>query len=1265
MKQKVILSFLLAFLAFSLSAQSSVVTSSFQLNWRGVQLWKAGDYSKKVIDLESAVYIDENLLPWLNKRIDADLAFEYAATVNNAVYVPVPKEESEIVLSALIPTDQPKVRTSVLSERGNGVLDVNVFPFVMRDGQLLKIKSFDLAINKTASAQKSKTATRHTYAPNSVLADGKFVKIRIVNSGIYKLTYEDLSSMGISPANVRIFGYGGAMLEQSFLIPKPDDLPEVTIHMEKGSDGVFNAGDYILFYAQGINKWKFDSSINLFTHTINPYSNYGYYFVSSDKGVGKKIEQQSTTPSDDVDFQIVEEFTDYSVYEKESRSLAQSGKEFYGDYFSDSNPKSITFNFPNSVLTSTAKVRIDVAANASVASSFYLLLEDAQRQTLMIPKRSEDTYEKGKGASAVFAYTPVKDVFNFNLSYSKPNSIASGYLNYIEVNTRRYLKMSGSVMQFQNVDNLGFVAYKQYQLSNASPKIQIWNITDPLNIYRVQTQTENGLLTFTESASEINHYIAIDPTAATAFSKPEIVGTVVNQNLHALAQVEMVILTHPKFLKQAETLAQAHRDIDGMTVEVVTTEQVYNEFSSGAPDATAYRWVMKMLYDRALASGNAADMPKYLLLFGRGTYDNRKLTNESGENLILTYQAENSLVQTQSYVTDDYFGFLDDNEGLQPTNHLVDIGIGRFPVTTVDEAQIVVDKTIGYMKNTNKGSWKNQLCFLADDGDGALHMTQSDEVASLLIKKYPSYQLNKIYLDSYNQEKSASGESYPLARTHFHDLLRNGLLYLNFTGHASNTGWTNEKILTVNDVKSLTNQQLPLWLGATCDFLQFDLKAVSAGEHVLLNPYGGGIGIFSAARPVYASQNHTINLKFSEYLFKRTNGQHNRIGDVVAYAKNNVGAEFNKLSYVYMGDPAVKLNFPTDYNVSTTKIDDGNELGNDTLRAMSVVTVSGIIDDGNGNKIQNFNGELTIVVLDKVQRITTLNNHGDGAMTYSDRPNTLFSGRALVKDGEFSVTFMLPKDIKYNYGTGRINYYAYDKTNEKEAQGYYENFTVGGTNKDVVADTTGPEMKLYMNSENFRSGGKVNETPMFIAHLSDVNGINRVGSGIGHDLLLIVDNDPRKSYVINDYYQTAENDYTKGVVKYKLPELEAGKHTLTFRAWDLLNNSSVQSLEFEAVKGLTPTIFGINNYPNPVIASTRIVVDHDRPETILSTKVDIFDLSGRQIWSFSQANADEINWNLIRADGKKANAGIYLYRVTISTKNSDTYSKSNKMIIVE
>ena len=1265
MKQKIISSFLFILLTFSLLAQSSVGTSSHTLNWRGVQQWKAGDYSKNVITFENAVYIEENQLPWLNKRIDADVAFEYTTTLDNVVYVPVPKEESEIVLSALKPAEQPKVKTSILRERGNSYLDVNIFPFVLHDGQLLKIKSLDLSIMKTASAQKSKAATIHSYAPNSVLADGKFSKIRIVNSGIYKLTYDDLSSMGITPANVRIFGYGGAALEQSFLLPKSDDLPEVSIYMEKGSDGVFNAGDYILFYAQGINKWSYDKSINLFTHLINPYSNYGYYFVTSDKGIGKKIEQKSITLPDEITVQTVNEFTDYNVYEKESKSLAQSGKEFYGDYFGDTTPKSISFNFPNSILTNTTKVRIDVASVSSANSSFYLALEGAQKQSLMVAKSSGDTYDKGTGARAIFTYTPVNDAFNFSLSYSKPNSTSSGYLNYMEVNTRRYLKMSGSVMQFQNVDNLGTVNYKQYQLSNADSKIQIWNITDPLNIYRVSTQMQNGLLTFTESASELSYYIAIDPSAASAFSKPEVLGAVANQNLHALSPVDMIILTHPKFLIQAETLAQAHRDIDQLTVEVVTTEQVYNEFSSGAPDATAYRWVMKMLYDRALASGNTADIPKYLLLFGRGTYDNRKLTYESGENLILTYQADNSLIQTLSYVTDDYFGFLDDSEGLQITNHLVDIGIGRFPVTTVDEAQIVVDKTIGYMKNAKKGNWKNQLCFLADDGDGALHMTQSDNITSILAANYPSYQINKVYLDSYNQESSASGESYPLARTHFHDLLRNGLLYLNYTGHASSTGWTNEKILTVNDVKSLTNQQLPLWVGATCDFLQFDLKAISAGEQVLLNPYGGGIGIFSAARPVYASQNYTINKLFSEYLFKRKNGQHNRIGDVIAYAKNNIGAEYNKLSYIYMGDPAVKLNFPTNYNIKTTSINDNVSSEMDTLRALSVVNISGVIDDGNGNKKESFNGELTIIVYDKIQNITTLNNHGDGALTYIDRPNILFSGKALVKNGDFSVTFMLPKDIKYNYGGGRINYYAYDKTNDDEAQGFFENFIVGGTNADIVSETIGPEMTLFMNSEHFRSGDKVNETPLFMARLSDVNGINRVGSGIGHDLLLTIDNDPGQSYIVNDYYQTAENTYTNGVVKYKLPELTSGKHSLTFRAWDLLNNSSVQTIDFEVVRGLTPSIFKIFNYPNPVNVSTRIVVDHDRPETILNTKVEIFDWAGRQIWSFTQSNADEINWDLFGTDGRKVESGIYLYRVSVSTNNSDTYSKTNKMLIVE
>ena len=672
-----------------------------------------------------------------------------------------------------------------------------------------------------------------------------------------------------------------------------------------------------------------------------------------------------------------------------------------------------------------------------------------------------------------------------------------------------------------------------------------------------------------------------------------------------------------------------------------------------------------MLYDRAIATNNAEDMPKYLLLLGRGSFDNRKILPNSGDNLILTYQAENSFVTTLSYVTDDYFGLLGDSEGSQVPSDLLDIGIGRFPVSTVDQANDVVNKTIGYMENKDKGSWKNQICFLADDGDAALHMTQADSVAVSVANAYPAFQVDKIYLDAYSQEITASGESYPLAKNRFQDLLRSGMLLVDFTGHAGPSSWTNEQILTTADIMDLSSKHLPLFVGATCDFLQFDIKNVSGGEQVLLNPAGGGIGILSAARPVYASENFTLNKLFCDNLFKKVGGKQQRIGDVLKFAKNNVGAEINKLSYVYMGDPAVKLNYPTKYKVVTTKINDRFVLGNDTLRALSVATIKGCIADDDGTKIADFNGNLHVVIYDKIQRITTLNNHGDGAITYSDRPNTLFSGDAIVKDGEYSFSFMLPKDIKYNYGSGRMNYYAEDDLHDYEAQGVFESFIVGGTTNNLINDTSGPEVLMYLNTENFVSGDKVNETPLFIANINDVSGINTVGSGIGHDLLLIIDKDPMQSFILNDNFQALVNSYSAGTIKYKLPQLDNGKHTITFRAYDLLNNSSTTSIEFEVKKGLTPTIFSVANYPNPFKKSTRISVIHDRPETILKTTVEIFDIVGKKIWSFDEPSADDITWDLSSVSGVKIKSGVYLYRVSIKTINSDLYSKTNKMIIVE
>ncbi|MFZ4582620.1 MAG: type IX secretion system sortase PorU, partial [Paludibacter sp.] len=1248
-----------------LFAQEIVFTAETTITWKGVETMSMGNSTTKLINFSNAVFPDETQLPYFNKRITAEPNYTYQVIIQQPVFENVSSEELQVLSSKSIANQSIISTTSILNLRGTSYLDILISPFVLNNGVIQKLKSFTLEVQKTAKTQKVKSNISHTYASNSVLASGKFIKIAVVNAGVYRLTYEDLNAMGINPANVRIFGYGGEVLDQNFANPILDDLPELAIQMEKGSDGVFNSGDYVLFYAKGIQKWSYDRTREMFIHTINSYATKGYYFVTSDAGVGKKIETKAITVPQGSPIVPVEEFTDYSVSENELINLANSGKEFYGQKFDERNTNSYVFNFPNIVQTNSTKVRLDVAGAASVVTSFTIDLDGAQQKSLQIPKRTDgDFYEKAKASNGFYTFTPTRDVLNLKLTYNQvvPTSIA--YLNYIEVNAQRALKMSGAYMPFQYTGQLGTNNYCEYKLSDAGANVQIWDITEAHNISRVQTQVIDSKTTFTAPGIDLKNYLAIDPTIASSFPKPEIIGQVTNQNIHAMPQAEMIIITNPKFVVQAEELAQAHRTIDNLRVNIFTTDQVYNEFSSGTPDATAYRRAVKMFYDRALKSSTPVDLPKYLLLFGRGTFDNRKLQSSSGDNLILTYQADNSLVETLSYVTDDYFGFLDDNEGTQIPSHLLDVGIGRFPVTNTTDAENVVKKTIDYMKNTNMGKWKNQLCFLADDGDNALHMKQADSIANTISRNFKSYQVNKIYLDAYNQEISASGETYPVARKQLHDLIAKGLLYLNYTGHAGAQGWSNESVMTTNDVVSFTNKILPIWVGATCDFLQFDLKVVSAGEKVVLNPNGGGIGIFSAARPVYASQNFTVNKYFTENLFKKINGIHYRVGDAIALAKNSVGSEINKLSYIYMGDPALKLAFPTDYNVKTTTINNNTTFGTDTLKAMSVVNVTGEIIDSNNQSVPTFNGDLSMDVYDKLQRITTQNNHGDGNLVYSDRPNVLFSGKAAVKNGQFAFTFMLPKDIKYNYGGGRINYYA-SNTESEEAQGYFENFIVGGTNKNAVLETNGPEIKLYLNSENFKSGDKTNESPLLIAQLKDVSGINKVGSGIGHDLLITIDNEPMQSKVLNDYFETAANSYSEGSLRYKLNDLTEGKHTITFKAWDLLNNSASETIEFEVINGLQPVIFNVYNYQKEGEIVSHIKVLHDRPETILNTLIEIFDLSGRKIWHFTQNNADEIQWDFRGIDGIKVKSGVYFYKISISTNNSEVYSKSNKIFVLE
>ncbi len=1215
-----------------LGAQNKTVIP-VDLQWTGAERWSIGDsLSTEVIGLERAAYLGEHHLPYYQYTLPAGEADGCLVEVKNPALVPVAADE----LALLAGTDLPQTPTASVTlsgARGQWSHRVSVFPFVEQEGRAMKLQSFDLELTRTKQAGKA-TASIHAFASQSVLSQGRFVKVRVTESGLYKLTYADLRAKGIDPANVRLFGYGGGVLSEDFSRPWHDDLPEVA---------VYDTGNAILFYAQGVNKWTYDEAARKFTHEINPYSTYGYYFVTSDNvGTKKRITSREAMEDASV-YPDVDVFTDYAVYERERATINNSGRKLY-ENINPGGSVTASFSFPNLCTDSLVQVR----ASAANGGNYSLRLNGGASQSISASGYTDRSYSASSGS------------LQFTLAYS---GSGVGYLDYIEVNVKRDLAMSGAYMTFHNRENLG--KSNRYRL-NAGTSVRVWDINDPVNVTEIPLTDAGGRRTFVDDAATAKSYVAVDLNAVGSVPSATLLEEVPRQNLHGMASVDMLIITPSAFRSAAEALAQAHAELDGLAVGVVTADEVYNEFSSGTPDATAYRRMAKMLYGRE-------DIPlRYLLLMGKGSYDNRGLLSGSGSNTLLTYQSVNSVASDkESYTTDDYFGYLDDHEGNSlGSGDLLDIAIGRIPVTTGEQAQAVVDKTIQYMRNETPGAWKNQLCFLGDDEDNNTHMEQANGVADLVASGHRAYYINKIMLDAYQQEVNASGQSYPLAKNQFNNLIRRGLLYINYMGHANVNGWTGEGILKTNEIPGWTNQYLPLVSAGTCEFSRYDREFVCGAEELLLNARGGAIGCFSATRSVYPAPNYSLMRSFAEHLFANADVPGATIGDAVMQAKNAVTTDAaNKLSYVYFGDPAVRLNYPNPYRVAVQEVNGHPVAGTDTLRALSETTLRGVVLDEAGQKAA-FNGTVQVVVLDKEETVTCFNNDNettcDGCsdlitpFTYRDRSNTIFKGTAQVTDGDFSLTFKLPKDIKYNYGSGRMVFTAWDEAGREGGQGYFEQFTVGGSSDDAETVNQGPQVQMYLNYPGFVSGGQVNETPVFTARVYDEYGINVSSPTPGHDIMLMLDDN--RSFVLNDYYESALGTYKEGTVSYQLPELDDGHYTLMFRVWNLYNVSTMQSLDFEVVRGLNPEILTVRCYPNPATTETTIQVTHNREGEIVEMTVDVYDLSGKRVWTQRQQATDRITWDLTAANGRLA-PGMYLYRVSVQTDGDITSSRANKLIV--
>lgn len=820
----------------------------------------------------------------------------------------------------------------------------------------------------------------------------------------------------------------------------------------------------------------------------------------------------------------------------------------------------------------------------------------------------------------------------------------------------------------------------QYSLAVSTTKT--YNMSDDLLAHNTVTirQSSGGNMRLDYLSLQYDQPLSWPDLSTAAIPVPDYVYNITNQDHHADTAADMVIIipTSQKLLAQAERLKAFHEEHDTLRVRIVPADELFNEFASGTPDANAYRRYLKMLYDRA---DNEADIPRFLTLFGDGAWDNRMLTSAwrgySTDDYLLCYESENSFSKTDCYVSDDYFCLMDDDEGADMLGaDKSDLAVGRFPVRNDDEAKTMVDKVIAYVRNEQAGVWQNTICQMGDDGDSNRHMTDADAVATMIAAEHPALTIKKIYWDAYTRQSSSTGNSYPEVQQLIRQQMQSGALVMNYSGHGAPYTISHERVISLADFEETTSQRLPLWLTASCDIMPFDGQEENIGETCILNRQGGAVAFYGTTRTVYAHYNGYMNRAYMRYALGRdAMGRRYTIGEAARLAKNllmtssangnDIGIDrtANKLQYTLLGDPALTLAMPTMQMVVDSINGKAADAGVVKMLVGQPVRLKGhIVGDS------NFNGVATVSVRDIEETITCKYNDASAPepFKYRDRQNTLYVGSDSVRNGQFSMVFALSKDISFTDGSGLITLYAVSSDKQRMAHGYNTNFTMG-RDSTTVEDATGPNIYCYLNAPSFVNGGDVNATPYFYAEVSDKDGINASGSGIGHDLELIVDGQMQRTYVLNDYFQYDFGDYRSGRLGYSIPQLDYGFHKLLFRAWDIFNNSSTAELQFNVVKALEPDIINIDCTKNPATTSTTFLVTHDRTGSQVDVTIEVFDMSGRQLWQHTVkgngSNPVAVDWNLTTSGGHRLGTGVYLYRALLSSDGSSQATKAKKLVI--
>jgi hypothetical protein len=1162
------------------------------------------------------------------------------------------------------------LRWFVRKERGKQFLIVDVLPYNQKKGNTVLSKfriDYSIATNVVRSRKTS------AFKSQSVLASGRWYKTAVREDGIFKISPQYLvdngvNISGLSIGNIRVYGNGSGMLPEENMGFQIDDLAEIPVKaVDVNGNGAFDGSDYILFYAKGPHQWREENGE--FKHSFNLYTEENYYYVGLDLGSATTI--GSLAPVTAVPTSQSTTFDDRDFAERDLNKVVDSGKQWFEEKYEYTLSYNYGFNFPHLVTTEPVLMTCRAIARSSIDGTQMILRQAGQqRLSLNFPRidvNSGSDFVNAQIGSASFV-SPSPSISITATYNNSVNPAGVAWMDFIRLQLRRSLNMAGlQQLDFRDLRTVGAGEITEFTIQNAPSDVEVWDVSNLHQTASIPVSSSANEVKFVVQTDSLREFVAL---RGSSFSAPTWRGAVANQNLHALNVPELLIVYPRSLESSALRLADFHENVSGYDVHAVPLDEIYNEFGGGSPDLTAIKNFCRMFYSRSSPSAPF----KYLTLFGDASYDYKdRLTNNT--NLVPTWQSQSSFSLNSSFCTDDYYGFLDDNEGGVSISDLLDIGIGRLTVRNLNEANSLVDKIIRYSSSpTTLGDWRTSILFAADDVDESWEwqlMDAAEKAAQRASSQDKRFNQQKVYQDSYTQIISGGSQRYPEAREDFVRAIESGRLVAAYTGHGGEIGLASERVLQVPDLQGWTNfDRLSLFITITCEFTRYDdPKRVSAGEFGLLNSNGGFIALFSTQRVVYASR-QTLDLTrdIFDTLFTRVAGERITLGDVIRAVKNNNGSG-DKLKFSLFGDPAIPLAIPQ-LNVETTLVNGQDvQSGLDTVQALSRVEVKGRIVDIQGQPVTDFNGQILPVVYDKsVQRATLVNDGVGVPLPFEEQSSIIYKGTAEVVNGEFTFSFVVPLDISYQFGKGRITYYA--ENGQLDAAGSFEEFIVGGLDTTAEVDNVGPEISLFMNDEQFINGGITNENPAIFALLSDSSGINTIGRGIGHDILAIIDDDINNAIVLNEYYTANLNSFQAGRVLYDLNDLSEGPHSLKLRAWDVYNNPSETTVDFVVANSEELALRYVLNYPNPFTTYTEFHFEHNRAGQPLDVLIQVFSASGQIVKTIRKEivpmgnRVTEISWNGLDDYGDPIGKGVYVYKLSVRSRTDFSQAEEYEKLVI-